>query len=87
MHKRSIGTVALICLAGSLAVDGGARAQSSASPPANPPVTPKPNAETPAGALPRGVVPPPAVDPGMVTPPPAAATPSMPVIKPPPTAR
>jgi len=59
-----------------------------AAPPANPPVPAKPNAETPPGGIPRGVVPPPSgVDPGMVAAPPVPTQGTMPVIKPPATAR
>jgi len=81
MRDRSMkaAAVALMAVVGVMSAD----ALAQTSPPASPAVPAKPNAETPPGGMPRGVVPPPSVDPGMVTQPPAAVTPTMPVIKPP----
>ena len=70
-----------------LALTGAAWAQTTPTAP-TPPAERTPNAETPPGGIARGVVPPPhGVDPGMIEPPPANVKPTMPVIKPPGTAR
>ncbi len=83
------GTVARAVAAalGMLLWSGGtAVAQTSVPPPS--PQTTTPNAEAPPGGIARGVVPPAHnVDPEIVTKPPAELKPTMPVIKPPASAR
>lgn len=94
MTKRPAAMLGVGGLCAALALPGPALGQVAPPPPTQ--ATPNapalggqtPNAETPPGGVARGVVPPPrGVDPGMVTPPPASAQGTMPIIKPPGTAR